>query len=253
MAFGRNARRSEAATSPDAWPTLAVLAEPRRRELYDFLASQPKPLSRDEVAEALNLTRSLAAFHLEKLAEAGLLQTTFERPAERASGPGAGRPSKLYQVSRKHVDVSIPPRRADVVGRIMARAIAASTARRSDPAAKIAMRIAQEEGRAVGAAHARPSRPSTKSTLAAAEETLSGCGYEPTLDGQIVRLRNCPFHAIVEVAPRLVCELNESFVSGVVEGLGADNTVEAELCGPIDGDCCVIVRPRTRGRSRPTE
>lgn len=247
MIFGRKARRSEVATSAGAWSALAVLTEPRRRELYDFVAMQDRPVSRDDVADALDMTRSLAAFHLDKLADAGLLEATFQRPAGRVAGRGAGRPSKLYQVSGKQVDVSIPPRRDDVAGRIMARAIAASAARRGGDAASMAMRIAEQDGRAVGAAHAGTGRPSTKAALAAAEETLADCGYEPTRDGQIVRLRNCPFHALVEVAPRLVCELNECFISGVVEGLGGDNAVEAELCGPVDGDCCVIVRPKSRG------
>lgn len=247
MAFWRKARRSEAGTSADAWSTLAVLAEPRRRELYDFVAMHDVPVSRDDVAAGLDMTRSLAAFHLEKLAEAGLLEATFQRAADRTSGPGAGRPSKLYRVSGKQLDVSIPPRREDVVGRIMARAIAGASARRGENVTTLARRLAEQEGRTVGAAHPVPRRPSTKSTLVAAEETLAACGYEPTLDGQVVRLRNCPFHSIVEVAPRLVCELNESFVTGVIEGLGGDSTVEAELCGPIDGGCCVIVRPKSRG------
>jgi predicted ArsR family transcriptional regulator len=253
VALWRKTRRSEAGTSADAWSAVAVLAEPRRRDLYDFVAMQDAPVSRDEVAAGLDMTRSLAAFHLDKLAEAGLLEATFRRAADRTSGPGAGRPSKLYSVSAKKLDVSIPPRREDVVGRIMARAIAGSSARRGENVTTLAMRLAEQEGRTVGAAHPAPRRSSTKSTLAAAEETLATCGYEPTLDGQIVRLRNCPFHSIVEVAPRLVCELNESFVSGVLEGLGGQSTVEAELCGPVDGDCCVIVRPKSRGRTQPSD
>lgn len=253
MAFRRKASRSEAGTSPNAWPALTVLTEPRRREVYDFIAMQAEPASRDDVVDALGMTRSLAAFHLEKLAEAGLLETSFSRRAERAGGPGAGRPNKLYTVSNRKLDISIPPRRYDVAGRIMARAIAASAARRAESAATIARRFAEEEGRGIGAAHAAGGRPSAKKTLAAAEEALAECGYEPTRDAQMVRLRNCPFHSLVEVAPRLVCELNESFVSGMLNGIGGDSSVEAELCGPIDGDCCVVVRSKSNSRSRDKE
>src|SRR2546421_4746703 len=39
--------------------------------------------------------------------------------------------------------------------------------------------------------------------------SLTELGYEPTRDGGCVRLRNCPFHAVVDVAPQLVCDLNE--------------------------------------------
>jgi predicted ArsR family transcriptional regulator len=248
MALRRRTRRSEAAASPDTWPALSVLSEPRRREVYDFIAMQERPASRDDVVEGLGMTRSLAAFHLEKLVDAGLLETSFRRSPDRAPGPGAGRPSKLYAVSDRKLDLSLPPRRYDLAGRIMARAIAASAARRTESAAALAMRIAEEEGREVGAAHAASGRPSSSRTLAAAEDALAACGYEPTLDGSSVRLRNCPFHSLVEVAPRLVCELNESFVSGMLDGIGGDGTVEAELCGPVDGDCCVVVHTKARAR-----
>jgi predicted ArsR family transcriptional regulator len=248
MALRRRTRRSEAAAAPDTWPVLSVLSEPRRREVYDFVAMQEGPTSRDDGVAGLGMTRSLAAFHLEKLVDAGLLETSFRRSSDRPPGPGAGRPSKLYAVSKRSLDLSLPPRRYDLAGRIMARAIAASSARRTESAAVLARRIAEEEGRELGTAHSADGRASSARTLAAAEDALAACGYEPTLDGSTVRLRNCPFHSLVEVAPRLVCELNESFVSGMLTGIGGDGSVEAELCGPVDGDCCVVVRAKTRAR-----
>lgn len=229
---------------------MALLSEPRRREVYDYVAMQDEPVTRDDVSEGMPITRSLAAFHLDKLAEAGLLEVSFARSADRASGPGAGRPSKRYALSDREVDVSIPPRRYDFAGRIMARAIAASAGRRTQSAATIARRFAKEEGRGLGRDFAAPGRPSVKRTLSAVEEALATCGYEPVVDGQEVRLRNCPFHSLVEVAPRLVCELNECFVSGLLEGVGGDGSVEAELRGPVDGDCCVVVHGGGRRGAR---
>jgi predicted ArsR family transcriptional regulator len=250
VAFRRKAARTEAGASRGAWSLLGLLAEPRRREVYDFVATQDGPVTRDKVSEGLPMTRSLAAFHLDKLADAGLLDISFTKASDRAGGPGAGRPSKLYAVSGRELDVSIPPRRYDVAGRIMARAIAASSSRRSEPAADIARRLANEEGRGLGEQFAETGRMSARKTLTAVEGALATCGYEPTLDGQTVRLRNCPFHSLVDVAPRLVCELNESFVSGVIVGMGGDQAVAAELCGPVDGDCCVVVHPAQRKPAR---
>jgi predicted ArsR family transcriptional regulator len=242
MALRRKHPRTEAGASGDAWPALALLAEPRRREVYDFVATRDGPVTRDEVSSGVPMSRSLAAFHLDKLAEAGLLDVTFSRPEHRASGPGAGRPSKRYAVSNREVGVSLPPRRYDVAGRVMARAIAASTTKASQTTAQIARRLAREEGREVGERFGGAGGPSTKKTMAAVEDALASCGYEPAVDGQTIKLRNCPFHSLVDAAPQLVCELNKSFVSGVIDGLHGASAVGAELCGRIDGNCCVVVR-----------
>jgi len=252
MALGRKRARTEVGASRDAWRSLALLAEPRRREVYDFVVTRDAPVSRNEVSAGIPMTRSLAAFHLDKLAEAGLLDVTFSRPEHRAPGPGAGRPSKRYAVSNREVNLSLPPRRYDVAGRVMARAIAASTTKNSQTTAQIAKRLAREEGREVGEQHGVTGRTSTKKRLAAVEEALQSCGYEPAAVGQTIELRNCPFHSLVDVAPQLVCELNESFVSGVIDGLDGASAVEAKLCGRIDGNCCVVVRAGRGRQANPT-
>jgi predicted ArsR family transcriptional regulator len=238
--------------SRDAWQALALLTEPRRRAVYDFVATRDVPVTRDEVSAGVSMTRSLAAFHLDKLAEAGLLEVTYGRPDLRPPGPGSGRPSKRYAVSEREVDISLPPRRYDVAGRVMARAIAASTTKRSQTAAQIANRLARDEGREVGEQYGDARRPSRNKPLVAVEEALASCGYEPSVDGQTVKLRNCPFHSLVDAAPELVCALNESFVSGVIDGLSASSTMQAELCGRIDGNCCVVVRTERGRRAKPT-
>lgn len=228
----------------DSWPLVAVLSEPRRREVYDFVAAHDDPVTRDDVAEGLSIARSLAAFHLDKLADADLLEVSFGRPPGRPGGPGAGRPSKRYVVSRTQIDVSVPRRRYDIAGRILAKAVALSSSRRSTSAREVALTVAREEGLKLGEAHAAPGRATTQRALSNVEETLATVGYQPTIEGTSVRLRNCPFHSLTEVAPRLVCEVNESFIDGVVCGLGGEDVVEADLCGPTDGDCCVVVRAR---------
>src|SRR5690242_17601844 len=88
---------------------IAVLADPVRRRLYEYVTGQPHPVSRSEAAQAVGIQRTLAAFHLDRLAEAGLVEVTFRRPAGR-SGPGAGRPAKLYRRAVAEHHVSMPPR-----------------------------------------------------------------------------------------------------------------------------------------------
>src|SRR3954462_9711428 len=75
---------------------LAPLAEPMRRRLYLHVATSAEAVGRDEAAAAVGISRALAAFHLDRLVDEGLLDTEFLRRSGR-SGPGAGRPAKLYR------------------------------------------------------------------------------------------------------------------------------------------------------------
>ncbi|MYV96806.1 helix-turn-helix domain-containing protein, partial [Streptomyces sp. SID3343] len=106
----------------DALDALGVLADPLRRALYRYVVAATGAVGRGEAAEAVGIQRTLAAFHLDKLVEAGLLVTEFARPAGR-SGPGAGRPAKLYRRSAAETSVSLPPRAYDTAGHILADAL----------------------------------------------------------------------------------------------------------------------------------
>src|SRR4051812_26889659 len=75
---------------------VSTLDDPVRRELLDLVTRSEAPVSRDEAAQALGLSRRATAFHLDRLAEKGVLAVEFRRLTRR-SGPGAGRPSKLYR------------------------------------------------------------------------------------------------------------------------------------------------------------
>src|SRR5450759_5725428 len=102
---------------------VAILEEPTRRRIFAHVCAQAAPVGRDDVAGALDVPRRTAAFHLDRLAEQGLLAVTFARRTGR-SGPGAGRPAKLYQRSTDEVSISLPPRHYDLAGRLLAGAVA---------------------------------------------------------------------------------------------------------------------------------
>ena len=89
---------------------VAALAEPTRRRLYEHVVRSPHPLSRDDVAGAMGVPRPTTAFHLDRLVADGLLDVHYERRSGR-TGPGAGRPAKLYRRAECSVSVSLPERR----------------------------------------------------------------------------------------------------------------------------------------------
>ena len=105
---------------------IGALAEPVRHQLYLFVCAQPHAVSRDEAADAVGIPRHKAKFHLDKLEAEGLLETEFARLSGK-SGPGAGRPSKLYRRTSRDIAVSLPGREYELAGRLMADAIAESS------------------------------------------------------------------------------------------------------------------------------
>jgi len=225
-------------TDDTQWESVQLLTEPTRRGIYDAVRAGRHPMTREEVAAAAGVSKSLAAFHLDLLAERGLLEVDYARPPGR-SGPGAGRPAKRYRAVPVEFDVSVPPRRYDVAARVLARAVAESG---PGPAAERALDVAREEGEELGRLRRPARRMSADRSLDAATQTLHELGYEPQREGKCVRLRNCPFHAIVDVAPALVCGLNDALIDGILTGLGSTG-VSAALDG-APPDCCVTVARR---------
>jgi predicted ArsR family transcriptional regulator len=199
---------------------LASLADPMRRTLYDYVARAPGPVGRDEAADSAGVSRQVAAYHLDRLAEDGLLEVEFRRLSGR-SGPGAGRPSKLYRRATKTHEVSIPPRRYELAARILLNA-----ARKGYLDGSVLKDVAHETGVEMG-----------KAGLGAA---LTATGYEPVVEDGETRFRNCPFHELAARDQETTCGLNLALVEGMVEGAGSK--VDAVLA-PEDGYCCVRLSP----------
>jgi predicted ArsR family transcriptional regulator len=222
----------------DAWADVHLLAEPTRRSLYDAVRRSAEPLTRDDVAAATGVGRRLVAFHLDLLADAGLLDVDYARPPGRG-GPGAGRPAKRYRAGTREIAVTVPGRRYELAARVLATGIRDAGPR--GDAGGAALAAAEVEGRRLGALR-RPARsPGAARTLACAAAALEDLGYDPAYDGSTcIRLRNCPFHALVDVSPELVCGMNERFLGGLLDGLGGAPSVSARLA-PSPPDCCVTI------------
>lgn len=192
---------------------IAALHDPLRRRLYDYVAAAGHEVGRAEAAEAVDVQRTLAAFHLDKLVEVGLLETAYRRLSGR-SGPGAGRPAKVYRRAPGEHAMSVPARDYRTVATLLAGIVEDAG---GDEALNAA---ARRHGRAVGAA-ARPAE------LGA---VLAEQGYEPYPGAEegTLRLRNCPFHAVSAEFPPLVCGMNLALLQGVLDGLG-DTDLTARL------------------------
>lgn len=239
--------------------SIASLAEPVRRSLYLYVAAQPEPVSRDQAAAALGVARHVAKFNLDKLEEESLLEAFYARPQGR-SGPGAGRPAKLYRRSSREVAVSLPERHYDLAARVMAKAIIAAQDG-SVPIADALSAAAREAGQALGEtakaeaiiAAAREAaqapggtakakagtEPSLTDSLRAVRDVLTGQGYEPREADQAIALANCPFHELAQTYTELVCKINLDLVSSMLTA-AAPHDARAEF-RPTPGQCCVRI------------
>ena len=211
---------------------VAALAEPIRRRLYEFVARRGEPVDRDEAATAVEIGRPLAAFHLDRLVSAGLLDVVFRRRSGR-TGPGAGRPAKFYVRPADHeVSVQLPARSYDLASDLFATGI------EDDPSARAAVvDAARRRGASIAEASVQPDdAPPELRTL------LEQLGYEPFVDDDdAIRLRNCPFHELAATHRELTCAMNFALLDGASGAI--DATGYRAQPQPRDGRCCVAFVP----------
>lgn len=219
--------------------SLSSLDDPVRQRLYAAVSARAKPLSRDDAAIAAGIGRALAAYHLDKLVETGLLTATYQRPEGR-TGPGAGRPAKLYSRSDREFAVTVPPREYELAARMLVRAVESDPSGNSRAALHAAAyQLGQELGSQVvcgQASHGNAAAPSLRDL----ETVLEGHGYEPERgDDNVTRLRNCPFHQLVQQHKDTVCAMNLALIGGVTAGLQAATL--RPMLDPQPGYCCVAI------------
>lgn len=223
---------------------LGALEDELRRRLYVYVRTQGRPVSREEAAEGVGISRKLAAFHLDKLVDRGLLIHSYARPPGRG-GRGAGRPAKYYEPSDHEIGVTIPERRYDLIGSVFLRALRSK--RQAEAGEEAARRAAGEAGLEMGRAERKRrgiAPPGPERAMAATAHVLDETGYEPYRDRACLRVRNCPFHALAQEERDLVCGMNQRLIEGIVRGLG-NETLEV-VSERVPGECCVRVEPPAR-------
>lgn len=227
-------------TADPAIRAIAALDDDLRRRMFDYIRAAGHPVTRDEAAAAAGISRKLAAFHLDKLVDAGALRTGCQ-PA--GGIRRVGRVPKLYEPAAADIQVSFPPRSHDVLADILLDALAGQGADRALAAVR---RAGYHHGARLGAAHrqrVRPGRLGAERALTLTGDVLTDRGFEPVRESPTcLRLRNCPFRPLTAKSPALVCGLNRAFLAGLVDGLGAP-PVDA-VTDPRPGECCVALRAR---------
>jgi predicted ArsR family transcriptional regulator len=221
-----------------ALPVVAALAEDLRRDLYAYVRRVGRGVTRDEAAAYAGISRNLAAFHLDKLVAAGLL----EARTDGEGGRRIGRPRKTYTPSDLEIQVSIPAQRYDAAAEMLLEA-AVVAERDGTPLSVALLAEARRRGEALGEEARQRIRRGPigpERALSLVEGVARDCGFEPERsEDQHVRLRNCPYRRLARRSRELICGMNAAFFSGAAEGVGG--RVRVELA-PWEDHCCVSLQ-----------
>lgn len=222
----------------DAVAAIAGLDDDVRHALYEHVRLTRAPVTREEAAGAVGISRKLAAFHLDKLVELGLLRSGFGTGRARR----VGRAPRVYELAGADFAVRVPERAPEVLAAILVDAVRGE--RGGETAEQAALRTAREHGIALGTAErerVRPGRVGAERATSLSEALLARHGFEPQRTRTTVRLGNCPFHPLAAAAPGLVCGINHAYISGILAGFEVNERVTAVLA-PRAGECCVELR-----------
>lgn len=222
---------------------IASLDDDVRWALFRHVRAAGAPVTREAAAAAVGISRKLAAFHLDKLVDLGVLCSGFDTTAPRR----VGRAPRVYRPAGVDIVARVPERTPELLADILVEAVTCE--RPTERGKDAAFRIARERGAAAGGdarVRSRPGRLGTERATALAEDLLEDAGFEPYHESGAVRLRNCPFHPVAAQHPEFVCGLNREYIDGMIDGLGADGRIVAQM-SPRAGECCVEIRPARRG------
>jgi predicted ArsR family transcriptional regulator len=204
------------APGPPGLDVLKALGDNTRYAIYLELARSPLPLTTAEVSEALGLHVNTVRPHLERMREVGLLQVEAEPRG------GVGRPQHRYSLAADAPSLGLEPSPFPLLARVLLSAAAAAGVDGEEVA-----EAGREQGLADAAAWAGDAVGAPAADGTAAIDCLdallleqSRLGFDPALVVDDTRatlaFTHCPFRALAEAHPDLVCSLHRGLVEGLV-------------------------------------
>lgn len=212
-----------------------TLGDATRRGIYVTVRESPEPMTASQIAGLFDIHANVARHHLDRLVADGYLQVTRRRPSGR-TGPGAGRPAKHYEPTRKNVSVQFPARRYDLLAELLLRVIERIA---PDNAAEVADEIGREYGRELAAEIGFPDEAGYDTAAVAVARALMGVGFEVEArpgDHELVT-RFCPFGESAKNHPAIVCQLDQGLVTGLLEGTEQIPVAIVNAHSTEEGDC----------------
>ncbi|MFO7292828.1 MAG: helix-turn-helix domain-containing protein [Actinomycetes bacterium] len=220
----------------------SALGDPTRRGIYVAIRESAEPMTAGEIAELFGIHPNVARHHLDKLAADGWLVVSHRRPAGK-SGPGAGRPAKTYEASKKEISIHFSPRRYELLVELLLRVLQRIS---PDDISRVAEEVGAEYGRELAAEIGAPEDAGYAEAVQAVAVAMTGLGFsmDPDVEGQRLLAGNCPFGEAAADHPDIVCSLDRGIIKGLVAALGA--TTEPVLVPHANpGNGCITRVPVT--------
>ena len=222
------------------------IGEPALRAALLYVRGSDQPVSADDAAAALQVHRSVARTRLERLARAGLVETTFARRSGR-SGPGAGRPAKLYSAATEAQILEFPPRHLPV---LVSRLLDEVPAERREEALR---RAGEDFGRELGRAAALQPTLRAADGLERVCAAMRSLGFQASLERiedktAVIRTPTCPLRPLVTERAE-AAHIDRGMWAGLIEhgvrGVRAE-AVDCETHACLEGteSCSVIIKLR---------
>jgi predicted ArsR family transcriptional regulator len=229
---------------------LEAIGDPEMRDALVWVRAQAEPVDADQLAAAQEIHRNVARSRLERLTMAGLLTASFERRTGR-SGPGAGRPAKVYSVAPELDAIEFPGRRYEALLGLLVDGL--PLAGRAEKLRAIGVDFGRE------LAHSARLRPAK--TLATGFERMCAAvrslGYqasvsEVTAHGAVIATPTCPLRPLVRAHPE-AAEIDRGMWTGLAATALANTEVVEVSCETHDcledhASCRVLIELRTRRR-----
>ena len=215
----------------------SAFGDPTRRDIFVLVRAHPEGLRAAEVAADFSLHPNVARHHLEKLASGGYLVVELSR------NESAGRPSKVYRAANVDTHLSFPPRRDDLLGTLLARALERLP---RDEAKALAEEVGYEYGLGL-AANMEPGdgHRSVKAAVASVADALTAHGFAAHAEARGGSLalvsEHCPFGEAAQRYPHVLCAVDTGMVRGMLEGLYGETQPHIEESRP-DGDRHCVTR-----------
>lgn len=216
----------------------SAFGDPTRRDIYLLIRATPDGVTATEVAEHFDLHPNVARHHLEKLTAGGYLVVGVGRTD---GARAAGRPSKRYRVSDLDHSLNFPPRRDDLLGTLLARALQILPASQAEA---LAEEVGFDYGRSLASRMApAESQRSVKAALATVADALTAHGFAAHAEsrGKVLTIVNdhCPFGDAAKQFPHVVCAVDRGMIRGLMAGLYGETDPRFESSRPDGDDHCV--------------
>lgn len=221
----------------------SAFGDPTRREIYLLIRDAKDGMTAGEIAEKFNLHSNVARHHLAKLAAAGYVTVGTTRSSDQNTR-SAGRPSKRYRVSEVETNIANPPRRDDLIGTLLARALDLLPPEQAEV-------MAGEVGYAYGRDLASRMAPadqqrSVKEAVATVAEALTAHGFAAHADARgsemTIVADSFPFGVAAQQYPHVICAVDHGMIRGLMAGLyGATSSTPKARRTSGDDNCVTLI------------